>query len=150
MDVILMEKVEGLGDLGDRVTVKSGYARNFLLPSGKVKLATAQNVADFEAMRAEFERQAAEVLATAEARRAEIEAIGAVTLPSKAGAEGRLFGSIGPRQIADAITAAGIEVARKEVRMPEGNIRVVGEYEVGLHLHTDVDVNVILRVEAEE
>ncbi len=150
MNIILMERIQGLGNPGDQVTVKSGYARNFLLPSGKAKPATPQNIADFEAMRAEFERRAAETLATAEARRAELEAIGSVTLLSRVGAEGRLFGSVGPRQIADAITAAGIEVERRAVRMPEGPIRTVGEYEIRLHLHTDVDVNVILKVEAEE
>ncbi len=150
MNVILLEKVESLGNLGDKVTVKSGYARNFLLPTGKAKPATAANLAEFEAMRAELERQAAEALATAEARRAEIEAIGAVTLFSKAGAEGRLFGSVGPRQIADAMTVAGVEVERKAVRMPEGPIRLVGQYQIGLRLHTDVEVNVMLEVEAGE
>ena len=150
MDVILLEKVGSLGALGDKVTVKPGYARNYLLPTGKAKPATAANLAEFEAMRAELETQAAESLAAAEARKAEIEAIGPVTLLSRAGTEGRLFGSVGPRQIAEAVMAAGIEVERKEVRMPEGPIRTVGEYQIGLHLHTDVDVSVQLNVEAGE
>ena len=149
MDVILMEKVENLGDLGEKVSVKSGFARDFLVPKGKAKFATAENVAEFEARRAELEKIAAETLAAAEQRKAKAEDL-KVVITGKAGTEGKLFGSIGPREIAEAITAAGLEVEKKEVRMPEGPIRTVGEFEVGLHFHTDINVNVKITVEAEE
>ncbi|MCW8964504.1 MAG: 50S ribosomal protein L9 [Gammaproteobacteria bacterium] len=149
MDVILMEKVENLGDLGEKVSVKSGFARNFLVPKGKAKFATAENVAEFEARRAELEKIAAETLAAAEQRKAKAEDL-KVVIAGKAGTEGKLFGSIGPREIAEAITAAGLDVEKKEIRMPEGPIRTIGEFEVGLHLHTDINVNVKVTVEAEE
>jgi large subunit ribosomal protein L9 len=149
MDVILLKKVEGLGNLGDRVKVRSGYGRNFLLPSGRAKLATPENIKLFEERRAELEREAAESLAAAEARRAALEALGSVTIAAKAGDEGKLFGSIGPIDIAEAVVAAGVEIERREVRMPEGPIRSAGEYELDVHLHTDVNATLKVIVEAE-
>ena len=149
MDVILLKKVEGLGNLGDRVKVRSGYGRNFLLPSGRAKLATPENIKLFEERRAELEREAAESLAAAEARRAAIEALGSITIKAKAGDEGKLFGSIGPADIAEAAVAAGVEIERREVRMPTGPIRTAGEYELDVHLHTDVNATVKVVVEAE-
>ena len=144
-----MEKVENLGDLGEKVSVKPGFARNYLVPSGKAKFATAANLAEFEAKREELQKNAAEAVALAEERKAKLEALN-VVITGKAGTEGKLFGSIGPREVADAITAAGLEVEKKEIRMPEGPIRTVGESEVGLHLHTDVNVNVKITVNAED
>jgi large subunit ribosomal protein L9 len=149
MDVILLKKVEGLGNLGDRVKVRSGYGRNFLLPSGRAKLATPENIKLFEERRAELEREAAESLAAAEARRAAIEALESITIKAKAGDEGKLFGSIGPADIAEAAAAAGVAIERREVRMPEGPIRAAGEYELDVHLHTDVNATVKVVIEAE-
>ena len=149
MDVILMEKVENLGDLGEKVSVKPGFARNYLVPSGKAKFATAANLEEFEARRAELEKVAAEALAEANERKSKAEGL-KVTIMGKAGNEGKLFGSIGPREVAEAITAAGLEVEKKEIRMPEGPIRAIGIYDIELHLHTDVDVSVSITVDAEE
>ncbi|HEY5734847.1 MAG TPA: 50S ribosomal protein L9 [Gammaproteobacteria bacterium] len=149
MDVILMEKVDNLGDLGEKVSVKPGFARNYLVPSGKAKFATATNVAEFEARRAELEKLAAEAKAEAEERKAKAEGL-KIVIVGKAGTEGKLFGSIGPREVADAITAAGLEVEKKEIRMPEGPIRMVGMYDVVLHLHADIDVELSITVDAEE
>jgi large subunit ribosomal protein L9 len=149
MEVILLEKVANVGALGDKVTVKSGYARNFLIPQGKAVFASESNVAAFEARRAELEKQEAEKLAAAESRKAAIEAIDGVTIAHQAGDEGKLFGSVGTNDIADAVTAAGVEVTRAEVRMPEGAIREVGEFEFAIHLHTDVDATVKVTVVAE-
>lgn len=149
MDVILMEKVDNLGDLGEKVSVKPGFARNYLVPSGKAKFATAANVAEFEARRAELEKLAAEARAEAEERKAKAEGL-KIVIVGKAGTEGKLFGSIGPREVADAITAAGLEVEKKEIRMPEGPIRTVGMYDIVLHLHADVDVELSITVDAEE
>ena len=149
MDVILLEKIDRLGTLGDVVTVKPGYARNFLLPLGKAKVATEDNIKELEARRAELEAKAAETLAAAEARREKLQAL-AISITSKSGTEGKLFGSVGNADIADAITAAGVEVAKKEVRMPEGPIRMAGEYDIDLHLHADVDATVKLTVIGEE
>jgi large subunit ribosomal protein L9 len=149
MDVILLEKIDRLGTLGDIVNVKPGYARNFLLPSGKAKVATADNLKDLEARRAEFEAKAAEVLVAAEARHKKLDGM-AVSITSKSGTEGKLFGSVGTMDIADAITAAGVEVAKKEVRMPTGVIRDAGEYDISLHLHTDIDAVIKLTIIGEE
>lgn len=149
MDVILLEKIDRLGTLGDVVSVKPGYARNFLLPSGKAKVASPENIKELEARRAELEARAAEMLAEAEARRARLDGL-SVTITSKAGTEGKLFGSVGTADIADAIIAAGVEVEKKEVRLPTGPIRVAGEYDIELHLHTDVDVTIRLTVIGEE
>lgn len=138
MDVILLKSVENLGSLGDQVSVKGGYGRNFLIPNGSAVPATPANKAAFEERRAELEKQAAEALAEAESRRAAIEAL-RIVIPVKAGEEGRLFGSVGNADIAEAATAAGAAVDKKEVRLPQGALRVVGEYEIEVHLLTGVD-----------
>jgi len=137
MQVILLEKVGKLGDLGDQVNVKAGYGRNFLIPLGKAVPASASNVADFEARRAELEAVAAEKVAAAQARADKLAGV-VVTMESNAGEEGKLFGSIGTRDIADAISATGNEIAKSEVKMPEGVIRELGEYDVSIQLHSDV------------
>jgi len=149
MEVILLEKVENLGNLGDRVKIKPGFGRNYLIPQGKATPATADNIARFEARRAELEKAAAEALAAAEARKASVEALAAVRVAAKAGEEGKLFGSVGTSDIADAVTAAGVPVERHEVRLPEGPFRQVGEFDVEIHLHSDVNATVRLEVVAE-
>ncbi|HHC72015.1 MAG TPA: 50S ribosomal protein L9 [Thiotrichales bacterium] len=148
MEVILLEKVENLGNLGDRVNVRPGYGRNYLIPTGKATAATPENIKAFEERRAELEKQAAEALAAAEARRDQLEGL-TVTITAKAGDEGKLFGSVGTADIAEAVTGAGVAIEKREVRMPEGPIRVTGEYQIELHLHTDVDASVKVVVEAE-
>lgn len=148
MEVILLEKVDNLGSLGDKVQVRPGYGRNYLVPQGKAKPATAENVKIFEERRAELEKQAAEVLTAAEARKAQLSGL-EVTLAAKAGDEGKLFGSVGTFDIAEAVTAAGVEIDRHEVRMPEGPLRAVGEYEIDLHLHSDVDAVIKVIVSAD-
>jgi large subunit ribosomal protein L9 len=148
MEVILLEKVDNLGSLGDKVNVRSGYGRNFLIPSGKATAATAANIEAFEARRAELEKHAAEILAAAEARREKLDGM-SVTIASKSGDEGKLFGSVGTSDIAHAISATGVEVERSEIRMPEGVFRMVGEYEVSVHLHSDVNATVKVVVVAE-
>lgn len=149
MEVILLDKIAKLGGLGDKVTVKSGYARNYLLPQGKAVFASKANVEHFEARRAELEAKLAEALAAAEARAAKVVELGEVTIASKAGEEGKLFGSIGTRDIADAITDAGVEVTKSEVRLPLGTIRETGEFDIAIHLHNDVDTNIKVVVIAE-
>jgi large subunit ribosomal protein L9 len=149
MEVILLEKVANLGNLGDRVSVRSGYARNFLLPKGKATLATAANVQRFEARRAELEKVANEQLSGAEARKAKLEGF-KLLITAKAGSEGKLFGSIGTADIAEAATAAGQALARSEVRLPNGPLRTVGDHVVVLHLHTDVNVELPILISAEE
>jgi len=148
MEIILLSKVENLGNLGDVVNVRSGYARNFLIPYGKAKSATRANVAAFEARRAELEKFATEALVAAHARAAQLEGV-SVTVAGKAGAEGKLFGSIGAAEVAEALTAAGHAVEKREVRMPTGPIRATGEFDVELHLHSDVNVTVKVSVVAE-
>lgn len=148
MEVILLGKVENLGNLGDVVKVRNGYARNFLIPYGKAKSATKANVAEFEARRAELEKAAAEALAAAQARAAKLEGA-AVTIAGRAGTEGKLFGSVGTAEVADALTAAGLTVEKREVRMPNGPLRAVGEFDIELHLHSDVNANVKVTVVAE-
>lgn len=145
MQVILLEKIGKLGDLGDQVNVKSGYARNFLIPYAKAVPATKDNVEKFEARRAELEAAAAEKRAAAEARGAKLAEL-SVTIEANAGDEGKLFGSIGTRDIANAITSAGVEVSKAEVRLPTGAIREVGEYEIDIQLHSDVIQTVTLNV----
>lgn len=149
MEIILLEKVANLGNIGDRVHVKPGYGRNFLLPKGKASLATSANIALFEARRAELERRQAEELAAAQERVAQLQAL-TLRVAAKAGSEGKLFGSLGTMDIVEACAAAGVTVERKQVRLPNGPIRTVGEHVVDLHLHTDVDVSVRLMVVAEE
>ncbi|HVL02226.1 MAG TPA: 50S ribosomal protein L9 [Dongiaceae bacterium] len=146
MEIILLEKTRNLGNLGDKVRVRAGYGRNFLIPQGKAVPATANNVKFFEERRAELEKQANDKLAAAEARAAKLAEIAAVTVPAKAGDEGKLFGSVGTRDIADAITAAGLEVSKAEVLLPNGLIRAVGDYEISLQLHSDVVANVKVSV----
>jgi large subunit ribosomal protein L9 len=148
MEVILLEKVENLGNLGDRVNVKPGYGRNFLIPGGKATPATEEHIKAFEARRAELEKAAAEQVAAAEARREKLEGL-TVTIKAKAGDEGKLFGSIGTSDIAHAVSEAGVAIERHEVRLPEGAFRQIGEYQVALHLHSDVNAEVTLIVEAE-
>jgi len=149
MDIILLEKVDRLGKLGDVVSVKPGFARNFLLPFGKAKVANADNIKELEGRRAELEAKEAETLAAAEARKAKLDAL-EVSITSKAGTEGKLFGSVGNADIAEAINAAGVEVEKKEVRMPTGPIRAAGDYEIDLHLHTDVNAKIKLTIIGEE
>ncbi|MBN8429917.1 50S ribosomal protein L9 [Microbulbifer salipaludis] len=148
MEVILLDKVGKLGNVGDRVEVKSGFGRNFLLPTGKAVLANAANIAEFEAKRAELEAAAAAKVSEAEGRAAKLEGL-VVTIAANAGDEGKLFGSIGTRDIAEAITAAGVAVEKAEVKLPEGALREVGEYDVDVQLHSDVITVVKVVVEAE-
>jgi len=148
MEVILLEKVENLGGLGDRVNVKSGYGRNFLIPSGKATPATEAHIKAFEERRAELEKTAAEAQTAAEARRDKLVDM-SITIQAKAGEEGKLFGSIGTVDIAEAIVAAGVEIERSEVRLPEGAFRQLGEYSVLVHLHSDVNIEIQLVIEAE-
>jgi large subunit ribosomal protein L9 len=149
MEVILLEKIVKLGELGDKVIVKPGYGRNFLIPQGKAVPATAQNVAEFEARRAELEGVASEAVALAEVRAGRMAELGQIVITVVAGEEGKLFGSVGTRDIADAVTSAGVEMTKAEVRLPEGALREVGEYEVAVHLHTDVDATIQLAIVAE-
>ena len=149
MQVILLERVQSLGELGDSVKVKPGYARNYLIPQGKAVIATARNLAEFEARRAELERQEAEALAVVQARADALEGV-EVTLARKTGEEGKLFGSVGPQDIADALTEAGKPVARHEVRLPYDTLRQVGDYQVGVHLYADVEPSISVHVVAEE
>ncbi|WP_286234675.1 50S ribosomal protein L9 [Thalassotalea sediminis] len=149
MEVILLDKIAKLGGLGDKVTVKSGYARNFLLPQGKAVFASKANVEHFEARRADLEKKLADDLAAAEARAAKLVELAEVTIASKAGDEGKLFGSIGTRDIAEAITEAGVEIVKAEVRLPHGSIRETGEFDIAIHLHTDVDSSIKVVVIAE-
>ncbi|MCF7504100.1 MULTISPECIES: 50S ribosomal protein L9 [Vibrio] len=150
MQVILLDKIGNLGGLGDQVNVKSGYARNFLIPQGKVVMATKDNVAMFETRRAELEAKVAEQLAASEARAESVNTLEGVTIASKAGDEGKLFGSIGTRDIADAITAAGVAVVKSEVRLPEGALRNLGEFEVSIQLHSEVFATAKITIVAAE
>jgi large subunit ribosomal protein L9 len=149
MEVILLEKVANLGNIGDRVKVRSGFGRNFLLPQGKATLATPANVAKFEARRVELEKTAQEQLSSAQ-QRAEAMKDFRLTIHAKAGTEGKLFGSIGTADIAEHGTRAGHAIARSEVRLPNGPLRMVGEHAVNLHLHADVDVALPVTIIAEE
>ncbi|ACL32686.1 50S ribosomal protein L9 [Glaesserella parasuis] len=149
MQVILLDKVAQLGTVGDQVTVKAGFARNYLIPQGKAVMATAANIAHFEARRAELEAKAAEALSAAQARAAAIANLAAIVITSKAGDDGRLFGSVGVRDIAEAVSAAGVAVTKSEVRLPEGALRTIGEHEVKLHLHAEVNAVVTINVVSE-
>lgn len=146
MEVILLEKTRNLGSLGDKVKVRSGYGRNFLIPQGKAVPATESNIKHFEERRAELEKQANEKLAGGQARAARLTEIASVTVPAKAGDEGKLFGSVGTRDIAEAITAAGLAVSKAEVLMPNGLIRMAGDYEITLQLHSDVTATIKVSV----
>ena len=148
MQVILMQKMQHLGDLGDEVQVKPGFARNYLIPQGKAVAATAENRADFELRRAELVRRQAAILATAEARAEALRDV-TVSVARRAGEGGRLFGSVGAADIAEAISAEGVAVEKGEVRLPEGPLRQTGEHGVVVHLQADVDATVTVRVEPE-
>ena len=149
MEVILLTKVANLGNIGDKVKVKPGYGRNFLLPSGKAALATAANLKKFEERRAELEKAAFDSLSGAEKRAKQLEGF-KLELTAKAGTEGKLFGSVGTADIAEALTKAGIEIERSEVRLPGGPIRLIGEHTVKLHLHTDVEIDLPVTITAED
>lgn len=148
MDVILLQRIANLGQLGDKVSVKSGYGRNFLIPQGKAVSATAANTASFEARRAELERVEAENLAQAQARAAKLNELN-VVITSKAGDEGKLFGSVGTRDISDALTASGTPVEKSEVRLPNGALRHTGEFHVAIQVHHDVTAEVLVTIIAE-
>ena len=149
MEIILLQKVANLGNIGDRVKVRSGYGRNFLLPQGKATLATAEHIAKFEARRAEIEKAAHAEISAAQARAKKLEGF-KLTLSAKAGGEGKLFGSVGTSDIVDGLKAAGHEVERSELRMPNGPIRQAGDHTVQLHLHTDVTLDLPVSIVAEE
>lgn len=149
MNVILLDNIENLGGIGDLVSVKAGYGRNYLLPQGKAALATKENIADFEKRRVELEEAAAEELVAARAREVLIQGMELV-ITANVGAEGKLFGSVGPIDIAEAFSKVGVEVARSEIRMPEGPIHEVGEFVIGVHLHSEINVEVTVKVVAEE
>ena len=149
MELVLLQKVKNLGNLGDKVKVKPGYGRNFLVPHGKAVAATAANVAEFEKRRAEYEAKANNVLSGAEARKTALEGT-TVTIKANASPEGKLFGSVGPRDIAEAFSAAGHALEKSEVVMGEGPIRHTGEFEIHVHLHADVHTVVKVTVAAEE
>lgn len=148
MDIILLEKVRNLGDLGDQVTVRPGYGRNFLIPSGKAVRATAQNKAEFEVRRAELEKAQAQVLDAARSRAERMQGI-AITLARRASEEGRLFGSVGITDIAEAVAAAGHELAKAEILMPQGALKDVGAHEVQVSLHPEVEFKVLVTIVAE-
>lgn len=149
MQVILLESIRNLGELGDSVSVANGYGRNFLLPLGKAVPATKDNVEKFEARRAELEKKAAEILSAAQTRAAQIAEL-AVSIEAHSGDEGKLFGSVGTKDISDAVTAAGVAVAKNEVRLPNGALRNTGEFEVDIHLHADVNAVLKLTIVAQE
>jgi large subunit ribosomal protein L9 len=149
MEIILLQKVDNVGGIGDLVRVKSGYARNYLIPQGKATLATPENKAKFESRRAELEAKAAAELAAAQERAKKLEGV-VLKIEMQAGAEGKLFGSVGTVDISDAIGQHGVEVERSEIRLPDGPLRVVGEHLIELHLHTDVNVELKVVVEAAE
>ena len=148
MEIILLEKIANLGAMGEKVNVKPGYGRNYLIPQGKAAAATPENIADYQARRAELEKASADALTAANARREEL-LDKVITIASHAGEEGKLFGSVGTADIAHALTESGTAVERHEVRLPEGAFRMVGEYDVLLQLHTDVDATIKLLIEAD-
>lgn len=147
MQIILLERVAGLGNLGDVVTVKNGYARNFLIPTAKAKRATEANLKEFEARRAELEAKQAAILADAKERQAKLEGQ-TVTIAQKAGVDGRLFGSVTNADIAEAVKASGVEVVKANVRLPEGPLKAVGEYEMEIALHADAVAKIVVAVVA--
>ncbi|MBA8887901.1 large subunit ribosomal protein L9 [Dokdonella fugitiva] len=149
MELILLQKVKNLGALGDKVKVKPGYGRNYLVPQGKATAATAENIAEFEKRRAEYEAKANQLLSGAEARKAQLDGA-SVTIKANASPEGKLFGSVGPRDIAEAFTEAGIALDKSEVVMGEGPLRHIGEFDVHVHLHADVDTTVKVVITGED
>ena len=148
MDIILLQRIKNLGKLGDKVSVKAGYGRNFLIPQGKAVAATESNTAAFEARRAELEKAEADILAAAQARADQLNEVN-IVITAKSGDEGKLFGSIGTRDIADALTNAGLEVDRAEVRLPNGALRHTGEFNISIQLHHDVPAEVLVTIVAE-
>ncbi len=150
MELILLQKVKNLGNLGDKVNVKPGYGRNFLVPQGKATAATAANLEEFEKRRAEYEAKANQQLAGAEGRKAQLESAPAVTLKAHASPEGKLFGSVGPRDVAEAFTAAGFALDKSEVIMSEGPLRHIGEFDVLVHLHADTNTTVKVIIVGED
>ncbi len=148
MDVILLQRIKNLGQLGDKISVKPGYGRNFLIPQGKAVAATEANTAAFEARRAELERAEAAQLTSAQERAAQLAEVN-VVITAKAGDEGKLFGSVGTRDIADALTASGLEIDRSEVRLPNGALRHTGEFNIAVQLHHDVMAEVLVTIIAE-
>jgi large subunit ribosomal protein L9 len=146
MEVILLENISNLGGLGDKVDVKAGFGRNYLIPQGKAVPATAAHTAEFETRRAELEAAAAASLSSAEVRAAAVNALGLISIEANAGEEGKLFGSVGTRDIAEAVTAAGCEIDKSEVRLPEGALRDLGEYEIAIQIHGDVTASVAIAV----
>ncbi len=149
MNVILLDNIENLGNIGDLVSVKAGYGRNFLLPKGKAALATKENLKEFEAKRAGLEKTAAEGLTSAKARAELVQGMELI-IPANAGSEGKLFGSIGPIDIAEAFSKVGVEVGRSEIRLPDGPLHETGDFTVGLHLHSEINVDITVKVVAEE
>lgn len=146
MEVILLEKIRNLGALGDKVKVKSGYGRNYLVPKGKAVYATTTNIAKFEERRAELEKAAAKNLEAAQQRQNALAALQGITIKAKAGEEGKLFGSINTRDIADAITKEGVEIAKSEIHLPMGALRHVGEYDIEVELHSDIETFIKVNV----
>lgn len=142
MEVILLERIGRLGNLGDKVSIKPGYARNFLIPKGKAIPATETNIAKFELRRAELEKAAAESFSVSRARADALQSLATVTMTARAADEGRLYGSIGPKDLAHAITAAGVMVQKSEVCLPNGPLRILGEHEVSVQLHSDINVTI--------
>ena len=149
MEIILLERIDRLGGLGELVNVRPGFARNYLLPQGKAKLATPENIAEIEARRAELEKHEAEILAAAKARAEKLDGL-EVSITAKSGGEGKLFGSITNANITEAINEKGIEIEKSEIRMPEGPIRLAGEYDIDVHLHAEVNATIKLTVIGEE
>lgn len=150
MEVILLDKIGRLGGLGDKVKVRNGYARNYLLPLKKAVLATKENLAKFEAERAQYEAKIAAQLKAAQDRAAKLAEIATLEIAAQAGDEGKLFGSVGTRDIADAATAAGVEVHKSEVRLPDGVLRSVGQYDIEIQVHPDVKVKVVVSIVPEK
>ncbi|MBT7437907.1 MAG: 50S ribosomal protein L9 [Cellvibrionales bacterium] len=149
MDVILLEKVGNLGNIGDKVSVKAGFGRNYLIPNEKAVFATSKNLVDFEERRSELEAAALAGLEEANSRASSIEAIASITIDVKASDEGKLFGSVGTKDIADAIINAGVQVEKSEIKLPDGSIREVGEFDILIQLHADVTQVVKLLIVAE-
>ena len=149
MEVILLSKVENLGELGDKVAVRPGYARNYLIPQGIAKFATAENIAEFEARRAELEAKASTALEAAQKRKEKLDGV-SVTIAAKEAGEGKLFGSVNNVDVVEALHAQGHEIEKREVRMPDGAFHNIGEYQVDLHLHTDVNATISIVIVAEE
>jgi large subunit ribosomal protein L9 len=149
MEVILLEKIENLGNLGDKVNVRPGFARNYLVPQRKAKYATLENIAEFESRRSELEQAAAQSVSQAEARRGELDGV-EVTITAKAGNEGKLFGSVGTADIAQAVNEIGVALEKRQLRLPAGPLRVVGEYDIEVHLHSDVNTSIKVIIVPEE